>query len=96
MWEDVQYNRIVFLIEGSPLLPGIMGNCGDTLGGPSISVGGDRKGRVSEGGRPSGDGPNGDLSPGGLPHVPCHTVYYFLIIVMGEKKKKSFIIVFYP
>lgn len=39
---------------------------GDSLaGGPSISVGGDRKALVSEAGRPRGEGPYGDLSAGG-------------------------------
>lgn len=36
---------------------------GDSLaGGPSINVGGERKGLVSEAGRPRGEGPYGDLS----------------------------------
>ena len=39
---------------------------GDSLaGGPSINVGGDRKGLVSDAGRPRGDGPYGDLSARG-------------------------------
>lgn len=39
---------------------------GDSLaGGPSINVGGDRKGLVSDADRPRGDGPYGDLSAGG-------------------------------
>lgn len=43
-------------------LPGPI-NCGESRGGPSISVGGDRKARVSEEGRLRGEGPYGDLSP---------------------------------
>lgn len=34
------------------------------VGGPSINVGGERKGLVSDAGRPRGDGPYGDLSAG--------------------------------
>lgn len=35
------------------------------VGGPSINVGGERKGLVSDAGRPRGDGPYGDLSARG-------------------------------
>ena len=38
---------------------------GDSLLGPSINVGGERKALVSDAGRPSGDGPYGDFSTGG-------------------------------
>lgn len=34
------------------------------FGGPSSNVGGDRKALVSDAGRPRGEGPYGDLSPG--------------------------------
>lgn len=53
------------VVGRSPRLPGLRGNRGDKRGGPSIRVGGDRKARVSEAGRASGLGPNGDLSPMG-------------------------------
>lgn len=46
-----------------PLAPGPITNCGESRGGPSISVGGERKARVSDDGRPRGEGPYGDLSP---------------------------------
>ena len=39
---------------------------GDNRGdGPSINVGGERKALVSDAGRPTGEGPYGDLSAGG-------------------------------
>lgn len=44
------------------------------LGGPSSNVGGDRKALVSDAGRPRGEGPYGDLSPGREGGSECRSV----------------------
>lgn len=62
---DRKHTQLNLIQEVSCVCIGLRIPLGESLfGGPSSNVGGDRKALVSDAGRPRGEGPYGDLSPG--------------------------------